>query len=315
MELVGALHVHTRFSDGTATPAELVALAGELDLDFLGINDHRNLDAREEGWAGLHDGVTILAGAELNDPTLANHILVYGADSIPAVTDSRTQLDQVAAAGGLSVVAHPCETGTRLPKMGPYPWRHGPLDGIGGVEVWNYMSQWKGGMRLRELPRRIADPDRYVGGPDPCAVDLWLHTGGCALAGVDAHGLRFGIGRLSLKVFPYRELLRKMQTHVLLDSRPDGDAAEGAIVGAIAEGRVFASLPALGDARGFRFRRRGGILSLDVPEAAVLRVRTSGNIIQRPVAAGGNEVRLPEGERAFLELLKDGRTWICCGLE
>lgn len=315
MELVGALHVHTRFSDGTATPAELVALASELGLDFLGINDHRNLRARESGWSGLHDGVTVLAGAELNDPSLANHILVYGADTIPPVTDSRTQLDHVHASGGLPVVAHPCETGTRLPKMGPYPWRHGALEGIGGVEVWNYMSDWKSGVRLRDLKSRIAHPDRYVGGPDQCAVELWLRTGGCALAGVDAHGLRFGMGRMAVEVFPYRDLLRKIQTHVLLDSAPSGEGAERAIVDAIAGGRVFSSVPGLGDARGFRFRRKGGILSLDVPEPASLRVRTAGSIAQRPVAAGENEMRLPDDERAFLELLKDGRTWICCGLD
>ncbi len=314
-ELVGVLHVHTRFSDGTATPAELVSVASGMGLDFLGINDHRNLKARKAGWAGRHSGVVVLAGAELNDPTRANHILVYGADAIPPVTDSASQLAQVGSAGGLAIVAHPCETGARLPKMGPYPWNRGLLPGIDGVEVWNYMSDWKTGAALRDLRRRVADPDRFVGGPDPGAVDLWLQTGGCAVGGVDAHGLRFGMGPLRLEVFPYGPLLGKLHTHVLVGPGSAEEPGEGDIVEALRSGAVFTSRPALGPARGFRFRREEDLLVLDVPARATVRVRTARNVIQRPVEPGRNELRLAAGERAFVELMREGGTWICCGLE
>ena len=314
-ELVGVLHVHTRFSDGTATPAELVSLAADMGLDFLGINDHRNLKAREAGWAGPQSGVVVLAGSELNDPTRANHILVYGADSIPPVTDSAGQLSTVASRGGLAIVAHPCETGARLPKMGPYPWNRGPLPGVDGVEVWNYMSDWKTGATLRDLRRRVADPDAFVGGPHPGAVDLWLQTGGCAVGGVDAHGLRFGLGPLRLEVFPYDSLLGKLHTHVLMDPERAAEPGEDDIVQALRRGDVFTSRPALGSARGFRFRREEDNLLLEVPAEASVRVRTARNVIQRPVEAGRNELRLAAGERAFVELMREGRTWICCGLE
>lgn len=314
-ELVGVLHVHTRFSDGTASPAELVSLAADMGLDFLGINDHRNLGAREAGWAGEHSGVVVLAGSELNDPTRANHILVYGTDSIPPVTDSARQLSEVAASGGLSLVAHPCETGARLPKMGPYPWNPGPLPGIGGVEVWNYMSDWKSGATLRRLRRMVSSPDDFVGGPDPGAVELWLQTGGCAVGGVDAHGLRFGAGPLTMEVFPYGELLDKLHTHVLLDPQRAARPGEDDVIEALRRGRTFTSRPALGPAGGFRFGREGDLLVMDVPAGATLRARTARNVIQRPVRGGRNEVRLAAGERVFAELMRNGRTWICFGME
>ena len=315
VELVGVLHLHTCYSDGTATPAELVQLAANQGLDFIGINDHRNLKARQAGWAGLRDGVTVLAGSELNDPSLANHILVYGSETIPPVADSSAQLAHLASAGGLAIVAHPCERGTRLPKMGPYPWKHGPLPGIGGVEVWNYMSDWKTDAGLRDMHRRIKNPDSFVGGPNSGAVELWLKTGGCVVGGVDAHGLRFGVGRFRLEVFPYSRMMEKLHCHVLLDAALPTGAEERTIVDAIGRGRSFTSSPALGSARGFRFCRDGDAVSMDLPDDCTLRVRTVRGVLQRPVASGRRRFSMPSSERAFVELLKDGRTWICFGLD
>jgi predicted metal-dependent phosphoesterase TrpH len=61
------LHSHTTASDGSLTPAELVALAKHSDISALGITDHDTFDGYEEALplarvAGLH----LVRGIELN---------------------------------------------------------------------------------------------------------------------------------------------------------------------------------------------------------------------------------------------------------
>ena len=52
-------HVHSTYSDGTATVAELVQTAQEAGADCLLLTDHDTLEARrrgEEGWRGARPG-------------------------------------------------------------------------------------------------------------------------------------------------------------------------------------------------------------------------------------------------------------------
>ncbi len=46
----GALHVHSRYSDGSGPVDEIVAAAQAAGLDLLLIADHNTLAARTEGW-------------------------------------------------------------------------------------------------------------------------------------------------------------------------------------------------------------------------------------------------------------------------
>ncbi len=61
------LHSHTRASDGSLTPAELVALAKRSDLAALGITDHDTFDGYEEALPPARAaGLDLLRGIELN---------------------------------------------------------------------------------------------------------------------------------------------------------------------------------------------------------------------------------------------------------
>lgn len=77
------LHSHTTCSDGTLSPAELVALAVKVGLQGLSITDHDTVDAYETAQAeadrlGLH----LLPGIEFSsrDDREAVHVLGYGFD-------------------------------------------------------------------------------------------------------------------------------------------------------------------------------------------------------------------------------------------
>jgi hypothetical protein len=61
------LHVHTTCSDGTLTPAEVVALAARKGLSAVAITDHDTVDGLEEALAaGLRLGVEVVPGVEIN---------------------------------------------------------------------------------------------------------------------------------------------------------------------------------------------------------------------------------------------------------
>ncbi|HOJ23558.1 MAG TPA: PHP domain-containing protein [Armatimonadota bacterium] len=77
------LHTHTTFSDGTLTPAEVVAHARELGLAAVGITDHDAIDGVAEALeAGERLGVTVVPGVEVNTdvPGSEVHMLGYFID-------------------------------------------------------------------------------------------------------------------------------------------------------------------------------------------------------------------------------------------
>src|SRR5437867_1597630 len=57
------LHLHTRYSDGSWTPAELVREAQRLGFAAIAVTDHDTLDAIPEALAGA--GIEIIAGVEI----------------------------------------------------------------------------------------------------------------------------------------------------------------------------------------------------------------------------------------------------------
>ena len=70
--LKGNLHIHTNFSDGTQTPAEMVAIYRELDYDFVAITDHDYL-IKPQYWENIpdHNGdLMVFKGIELEYPPL-----------------------------------------------------------------------------------------------------------------------------------------------------------------------------------------------------------------------------------------------------
>lgn len=77
------LHVHTKASDGTLTPSEVVRLAKEKGLGAIAITDHDTIDGLEEAVrAGREFGVAVVPGVEINTDVAGGeaHILGYFVD-------------------------------------------------------------------------------------------------------------------------------------------------------------------------------------------------------------------------------------------
>ncbi len=79
------LHTHTTASDGTDSPAELVARAAAVGVDVLAITDHDTVGGWAEAIATLPSGVTLVPGAEFScvwrndaaDTRITLHVLGY----------------------------------------------------------------------------------------------------------------------------------------------------------------------------------------------------------------------------------------------
>ncbi|MFG2920427.1 PHP domain-containing protein [Streptomyces sp. NPDC048305] len=73
------LHTHSTASDGTDTPAELVANAAAAGLDVVALTDHDTVGGHAEAAAALPEGLTLVTGAELSCRVdgVGVHMLAY----------------------------------------------------------------------------------------------------------------------------------------------------------------------------------------------------------------------------------------------
>lgn len=77
------LHTHSTASDGTDSPAELMAEAAAAGLDVVAITDHDTTAGWDAAVAALPAGLTLVRGAELSgrwygtEPTMGLHLLAY----------------------------------------------------------------------------------------------------------------------------------------------------------------------------------------------------------------------------------------------
>ena len=77
-ELSCVVHLHSTYSDGTATVPELLEAARNADVDALLLTDHDTLAARRDGWEGDHEGVFLFVGIEVSPKH--GHYLAFGVD-------------------------------------------------------------------------------------------------------------------------------------------------------------------------------------------------------------------------------------------
>ena len=78
------LHTHSSVSDGTETPAELLATAKRAGLDVVALTDHDTTDGWAEAEANRPAGLTVVPGMELScrwfpadQPPISVHLLAY----------------------------------------------------------------------------------------------------------------------------------------------------------------------------------------------------------------------------------------------
>jgi hypothetical protein len=301
-EAVGAVHLHSKFSDGSLSIPEIAAIAGETGLDFLMFSDHNTLEPKRLGLEGWYGRVVVIIGCELNDTRDRNHYLAFRIDKEPEGHEAVEYVRQVREAGGFGVIAHPSEKRHFSETYPAFPWTAWDVEGFDGIEIWNQMSEWMEGITRRNFCWRVLHPLRSIRFPVPETLVQWdgfnRDRRVVGLGGIDVHAHHICLLGIPFEIYPYKVQFKSIRTHVLLDHEliPNGGpvsflTAETGVFDAILSGRCFVSNHSLGDARGFRFwAERDGVIPMGG------RIPMGGTVFQ---------VRLPR--RARMRLVRDGQ--------
>jgi hypothetical protein len=266
------MHMHTPYSDGEGSHGDIAKAAQIAGIDFVIVTDHNVLVRGVEGYYGDDkDGyILLLTGEEIHNQRLdpqINHFLVYGAEHELAQCASQPQalIDAVQAAGGLGFIAHPNDPPLDAVHEPAITWDDWTVERFTGLEIWNYMSSFKGLITTRQSILRAAfRPEEFMIGPPPETIALWdrLLTEGKHVVGIgnsDAHATTYNIGPVRHVVFPYDFLFNCVNTHVLLSQPLTGNARQDKqnLYKAVGQGNVFVGYEIPGSTRGFRFSATG----------------------------------------------------------
>jgi len=334
-ELVGAIHLHSEYSDGTLPIPEIAKIAGDKDLDFLMFSDHNTLAPKREGLEGWYGSVLVLIGCELNDPDERNHYLAFRIDKeIPTGQWPDAYVKQVKEAGGFGIIAHPAEKRNFSDAYPPYPWTAWHIQDFDGIEIWNQLSEWIEGVTKRNFAWRVLHPLRSIRYPVWETLDRWDQLN-CerrvvGIGGIDVHARRVRLLKLfSVEIYPYKVQFKSIRTHFLVHPpiTPGSDfhVAESILFDALTHGRCFISNYSVGDARSFQFfaedqndiypmgsrieTYRSVVLSVRVPLRAKIRLLRNGSIIQQKTAM---ELQFETSQAGVyrIEVFRKGRGWI-----
>ena len=265
-EYVGAIHIHSVFSDGSGEIQEIVKFATEADLDFLILTDHNTLRALHEGFEHWYDNTLLLVGCEINDKENKNHYLAFGINETPSTrTPAKEYVRKVKEAGGIGFLAHPLEKRSSMKEHPPYPWTEWDCEDFTGIEIWNHMSEWMEGLTEQNKYNYFVHPLKSIIGPSKDTLKVWdklnFKRKVVGIGGVDAHAHKVNVmGFVEFEVFPYKVLFKSIRTHILVGDKLDISNENEKIIKskeiiyeAISLGRCFVSNYYQGDARGFKF--------------------------------------------------------------
>lgn len=262
-EYIGALHMHSIFSDGTGSPDEIAGYADEVGLDYIILTDHNTMRAFDEGFEKWYGRTLLIVGCEINDKHNLNHYLAFGIKNTQSTRiPAKDYIRKVNEEGGIGFIAHPHEKRSSMKEHPPYPWNEWDSDQYTGIEIWNHMSVWMEGLTEQNKYNYFVHPLQSVVSPPEETLKVWDELNQkrrvVGIGGVDAHAHKINLlGFFEVEVFPYKVLFKSVRTHVLtkqhIDVNHDISETKQIIFDALKNGNVFVSNYYRGDAKGFRF--------------------------------------------------------------
>ncbi len=259
----GAIHIHTRRSDGGGTVDDVARAAARAGLNFVVITDHGD-GTREPDSPTYRSGVLCIDAVEIS--TASGHVVALGLSRTPYSLGGETRdvVEDITRLGGMAIAAHP---ESPRPQLRWTDWRV-PIDGI---EWLNADSEWRDEpvrafartlltypfRRPETLARLLDRPQQSLKRWD----ELTAQHRVVAVAGADAHARipLTSVGdpydnRVSLPLPGYEQIFRTFSIslpEVTLTGEPRADAS--AVLDAIQNGGVFSSIDALAGPVAFSF--------------------------------------------------------------
>jgi hypothetical protein len=131
----GAIHIHTRRSDGTGTVDDVAAAASRAGLNFIVLTDHGD-GTREPDSPAYRHGVLCIDAVEIS--TAHGHLVALGLPRAPYSLggEARDVVEDVRRLGGMAIAAHPSSARAQL------RWTDWNVD-LDGLEWANADSEWR----------------------------------------------------------------------------------------------------------------------------------------------------------------------------
>ncbi len=334
-EYFGNIHMHTTHSDGFGPFEDLVDGAEKGGLDFVYVTDHNVLVREQE--EGYRSGVLTLVGQEVHDTQRepsGNHLLCLGVESDVSshASDPQQLIAAVNQQNGLTFLAHPIEETTELFSTS-YPWENWEVTDYHGVELWNYLSGFRG-FTTSYLKAVLVGffPRFFPVGPLPEMLAKWdeltQNRKVVAIGGTDVHAIKYRLGPISRRFLTYEESAKALNTHILTSTPLLGPPANGTyhyrdpntlhdrnlVLDALRKGHCWLGYDLLGSTQRFRFWGEGvgnGTGQVDDSHGAPSAEGTGGTAVM------GDSINLAEGsplnlhvqspEVADIRILRNGR--------
>jgi hypothetical protein len=249
----GAIHIHTKRSDGSGTPEQVAAAAARAGLQFIVLTDHGD-GLRTPLRPAYHSGVLVVDALEVSGED--GHVVALGLPKTlyPLGGEVRDIVDDVTRMGAMAVAAHP---GSPKPNLRWTEW----TSPFSGLEWLNGDSEWRDegwsiARTLLTYPFRAA-PSLATMLDRPDAIlrqwdALTARRRVVGLAGTDAHA-RLDVrgdesgGRLAMLPIPgYEAMFRTFSITVPgITLTRDAERDAGALLDAIRQGHVYTAIDAL----------------------------------------------------------------------
>lgn len=310
----GVVHVHTDYSDGNRSVAQVVEAAEGAKLDFVIVTDHNTLGSRTE--QGYHGDVLIAAEVEITPSRFARHLLALGLPSLATDLHRRPTdqiLAEIRAQRGLAWVPHP--RGFCNPWLAAYnaPWQAWDQQ-IDGIELSTFLVDWAESVRPWNLVRRLVRGEMPSTRPSERLLALWDRLNQLrpvvGFVGLDAHYRQALGGRVRTPT--YESLFRTHQV-VVWTPRPSGDSEQdlARLRTSLREGH-FASVLGAGLGRTpVRWTSVDGTLRLELPDDLATEVFVVRDGLREAADFGREGQIAAPGPGVFrAEVYRDGHPWI-----
>lgn len=240
---IGAIHIHSVYSDGTGNIDSISKAAKKAGLDWIIVTDHNSFEIQE----GIYNGIYVIKGEEIS-PKNENHYLALGINKyIQPNANAKHNIEAVKLNGGFGFAAHPEESDCRRNSHQPIKWTNKNII-PDGVEIWNWFSEWADNLddgNIFSLIYSYLFKNKLVKSANSNVLFWWDSLNNAsekivpAIGGIDAHALKIKDYIIPVTIFPYESMFKTIVNVVTSDEefKTDFFARKEQILEALKSGR------------------------------------------------------------------------------
>lgn len=288
---IGAIHIHSVYSDGTGDIESISKAAKNAGLDWIIVTDHNSFEIEE----GIYNGVYVIKGEEIS-PKDENHYLALGINKyIQPNVNAKHNIEAVKLNGGFGFAAHADESDYRRNSHQPIKWTNKNIT-PDGVEIWNWFSEWADNLDDRNifsLAYAYLFKHNLVKEANATTIKWWDKLNNTsdkiipAIGGIDAHALKIKGYVIPVTIFPYQDMFKTI-VNVISSDKPfakDFETRKSQILNAIKAGQnliinraVSKEIPVINVSNLNQIVTNGECISLDNETLLNVQTKKKGSI-------------------------------------